>query len=348
VLAALPAVLNTLPVTQSSIAATDLLGRILHSRANAYSGYAESTGGLSLPVTSQFGDVADLFGDTTQLRVWWRGATDWRVDTIDPAGESDVHTSPRGTWTWDYEANRATWTGGSTSAPVRLPTAADMLPTTLAQRLLSQADPSEVSRLPAKRVAGRSVPGLRLTPDAPASTITHVDVWADPGTGLALRVDVAGDGASGPVVSSRFLDFSTRTPPAADTAFVPPRSAQQQTLDEPDMAAEIDQFGDITPPRTLAGLHRNAALPAFGSIGVYGIGVTELAAVPLPARLWFSLTRELADTATKTPSGLAMTIGPLSLLLANPDLLGDAWLLTGTVTAKTLSSAATQLRGSGR
>src|SRR6266536_1018980 len=139
VLVALPAAIAALPVRQSKITATDLLVRIRHSSTTPYSGYAESFGGLSLPVTRQFTPVADLFGQTTQLRVWYRGRTDWRVDTITLAGESDVRAGPTGTWTWDYEDNTATWTGGAVDPDVRLPASGDLVPTNLARRLLSEA-----------------------------------------------------------------------------------------------------------------------------------------------------------------------------------------------------------------
>ena len=186
-LVVLPTVIGAIPAGKSDIAAGELLSRITHPHAAGYSGYAESSGGLALPVTRQFSSVTDLLGGTTQMRVWWRGQEDWRVDTIDLSGESDTQVGPSGTWTWDYESNHATWTEQNTSVDVRLPAAGDLLPTNLARRLLSQASPDEVSRLPSKRIAGRSAPGLRLRPGAPQSTIDRVDVWADRATGL-LRV----------------------------------------------------------------------------------------------------------------------------------------------------------------
>jgi hypothetical protein len=341
-LIALPAAISAIPAHQSGIAAEDLLSRITHPRAVGYSGYAESSGGLALPVTRQFSSIGDLFGGNTQMRVWWRGTRDWRVDTIGFAGESDVHVRPRGTWTWDYESNHATWTERSAPAEVRLPAAGDLLPTQLARRLLSEASADEVSRLPSKRIAGRSAPGLRLRPTAAESTIDHVDVWADLASGLAMRVDIHGKG-SGNVLTSRFLDFSTHLPPARDTAFSPPSRARIHILTDPDLISAIDRFGLGAPPAQLGGLSRNAALPSLGSIGVYGIGVTEFAAVPLPDQIAYSLKQELTGVANTTQDGLSTAVGPLSLLLTNPDPNDTTWLLTGTVTLRTLSVAAGQL-----
>ena len=343
VLVALPVAIAAWPVSQSKISAADLLARIRGSANAPYSGYAESFGGLSLPVTRQFSTVTDLFGQTTQMRAWYRGSKDWRVDTVTVAGETDVHAGPTGTWSWSFEDNRATWTAGAVDPAVRLPTAADLLPTNLARRLLSEATPGQVHRLGNRRIAGRSAPGLELVPNVVGSTIERVDVWADQRTGLPLRVDVYGDGTN--VMSSRFLDFSTGRPSAHDTAFSPPPTARVEMLGEPDIAAEIDQFGDATAPVVLAGVPRNPQLPAFGAIGVYGSGVTEFAAAPLPGRTAFSLQRQLNGTAVKTKYGQLVAIGPLSLLLTDPDRPGRTWLLTGTVTPDLLNAAAAQLVG---
>lgn len=331
-------------MAQSSIPATVLLGRIQHSGTVAYSGYAESAGSLALPVTQQFRNVADLLGGTTQLRVWYRDALHWRVDAINPTGETDMHRIAGGSWTWDYESNRATWTRQvGASASVRLPAAADMVPADLARRLLSEARPGEVSRLPAKRVAGRDAPGLRLAPHDAASTISHVDVWADAATGLPLRLDVHGKGVSGSVVTTKFLDVSLHVPAQSVLTFSPPAGARVRLQNEPDIAAAIDQFGNTTPPEQLAGLHLNGDLPAFGAVGVYGSGVTELAAVPLPDDVAVALGEQIAGTAVTAPAGEEVGIGPLNLLLTPPDVVGTSWLLTGTVTLDTLAAASAEL-----
>src|SRR4051794_39290121 len=98
-LAALPALVAAVPARTSDLSAAELLRRINASAARPYSGYAEATGGLALPVTSRFTSVADLFGDRTRLRAWYRNSNDWRVDVIGFAGESDVHHDESGDWT---------------------------------------------------------------------------------------------------------------------------------------------------------------------------------------------------------------------------------------------------------
>ena len=345
VLVALPSVVAALPARSGDISAAELLRRIMSSAGRPYSGYAESTGGLALPVTNRFGSVADLFGGRTQLRVWYRSEVNWRIDAISFAGETDLHHDESGDWTWNYESNTVDRTGSPVAPQVRLPSTTDLVPPELGRRLLSQAQPGEATRIASARVAGRSVPGLRITPDQAVSSISRVDVWADPGTGLPLRVEVRGKQSDAAAITTSFLDFSPAPPPEAVTAFIPPADSRLSDRASRDLVTAIDQLGAVLPPDRLAGLDRNRQLPTLGSVGVYGRGVTELVAVPLPGRLAHSLGRELADATGADPDEprLSLTVGPLNLMLSLPTQPDAAWLLVGTVTADTLAAAAAQL-----
>ena len=345
VLVALPSLIAALPARTSDISAAELLRRITASAGRPYSGYAESTGGLALPVTSRFGSIADLFGGRTQLRAWYRSRSDWRVDAISFAGEASIHHDASGDWSWNYESSTVDRTGSPVPPQVRLPTAADLLPPELGRRLLSQAQPSEATRIGSARVAGRSAPGVRITPDQAISSIASVDVWADPDTGLPLRVEVRGKQSGVPAMASSFLDFSPTEPPAAVTAFIPPPTARLSDRASRDLVTAIDQLAAVAPPDRLAGLERNRQLPNLGSVGVYGRGVTELVAVPLPGGVAYSLTRELAEATGADPDEprLSLSIGPLNLMLSSPARPDSAWLLVGAVTAETLATAAGEL-----
>lgn len=349
VLVSLPSAVAALPTARSELSAAQLLDRIQGSGRVGYQGYAESSGGLALPVTSQFASLGDLFGGQSQLRVWWRSATDWRVDSIGLAGETDVHTDELGFWSWNYESNTATFTQQPTRPDIRLPTDADLLPPQLAGRLLSQAGAAEASRLPSTRVAGISAAGLRIRPADPISSVDRVDVWADPATGLALRVQVYGKQSASPALASGFLDVRIGEPAASSTAFTVPIGANLHSTTSPDLATAIDQLGGAAPPGELAGIARNALLPQLGSVGVYGRGVTEFVVVPLPRRVAFSLRRQLApatgaaDGSSSNPAELVLSAGPLNLLLTSFDDPAGPWLLLGTVTAQTLAKAGGQL-----
>src|SRR6478735_6156663 len=152
ILAALPWAVSKLPAASTGATAPDLLGRVQRSSSVSYSGYAESVGSVALPATDQFNAITNLLGARTQMRVWWLSSAEWRVDTVSLTGETDLHHSGGQTWTWNYEANRATLDETSYPENVRLPRSDDLLPSNLARRLLSQATPEEVQRLPSARV----------------------------------------------------------------------------------------------------------------------------------------------------------------------------------------------------
>lgn len=342
VLAALPSLAGRLPTRGTDLPAAQLLARITGSAQVSYSGYAEAVGGLRLPLTDEFTGLVDLFGDRTRLRVWWRGAADWRVDTVDATGETDRHQDATGVWTWDYESGRVVRSG---QAPVRLPVGADLEPAQLARRLLSEAAPTEVERLPAARVAGRSAPGLRLRPTDPHTTITHVDVWADATTGVPLRVAVYGAGADRPVLDTAYLDFSLRRPDAETTAFTPPPGDRVSIERSDDLATQIDRFAPYQPLDRLAGYPLRQRVDGLGGIGTYGTGVTALVALPVPGQVSRPLEQQLDKTPglQKVSNGRLLTVGPLSLLLVEGSNGRPHWLFTGTVTAATLQQAAAEL-----
>jgi hypothetical protein len=351
VLIALPPIVAALPARESGVAADALLRQIQASGRAGYSGYAEAVGGMRLPLTEEFSSLADLFGDRTRLRVWWRGERDWRVDAIEPTGETGLHRDAVGAWTWDYEANQVSRID---EPSLRLPRPADLDPAQLGRRLLAEATAREVSRLPARRVAGQHAPGLRLRPNDPRTTIASVDVWADPGTGVPIRVDVNGRGASGasgasggnrPVVAASYLEFDPRPPSAAVTRFAPPARAEVTYGQLSDLATSADLLASLAPPEELAGYRLRRRAEGLGGIGTYGRGVTLLAAAPLPGRLSWPLRDQLrtARGVRAGPAGLQLSVGPLSLLLTDDAPGGRHWLLTGTVTAETLQRAAAEI-----
>ncbi|MBY4130725.1 transcriptional regulator [Rhodococcus fascians] len=345
VLVATPSVIERLPVDASDIGAAELLSRVQSSTETPYSGYAQAVGGVTLPVTEGLGGLPDLLGDTTTLRAWYRAPDSWRVDTVRLAGERGLYRSPSRLWSWDYEQNTAVVTP-IPEPSLRLPREADLLPPELGQRLLSEATADEVTRLPDRRIAGRDAPGLRLIPAEPQSTVTEVDVWSDPDSGLPLRVDVLGGGASRPIVSTAFLDFSSQMPDTETVRFVPPPGTDVQQQDGLDIASFADGIDSAGLPSTLSGLELRDR-DRSGAVGIYGRGVTELIAAPLPRRAARGLVDQLRDApgAVVTDSSVALSIGPLNVLITEPTGDRRRYLLSGTVTAETLATAAQQLEG---
>ncbi|SDF54856.1 sigma E regulatory protein, MucB/RseB [Blastococcus aurantiacus] len=342
VLVSLPAVVGALPVEDADVFAPDLRAAVLASDSVGYSGYAESAGGLALPVTDQLTSVADLFSDRTTMRVWWRGPADHRVDVVTTAGETGVHRDAGGSWTWEYERATATRTE---AAPLELPAAPDLLPPSLGRRLLSEAADAELTRIGARRVAGRDALGLRLEPAAPAASVRRVDVWVDGDSGLPVQVEVVAKGSDRPALDTRFLDLELAVPPAEVTAFRPPPGATARNGRQAEVLREAgDRVRPVALPPELAGLPRRVLDGAPRGIGLYGSGVTLLAVAPVPE----GLARALDDTLAQSPdavvddAGARIAAGPVGLMLVEPPGRGP-YVLTGTVTLDALVTAAGQL-----
>ena len=331
------------PVDDPDLSATELLALVEQGRDAPYSGYAETLGTLQLPAADRFSDVGALFGERTRLRVWWQDDEHWRVDRLGTAGETDLVHTGRFTTEYDYEDARAT-TGADPD--IRLPRTADLLPRALVDRLLADVDDQDVSRVAARRVAGRTAPGLRLRPGSAQSSIDHVDLWADAGTGLALRVDVYAVGSTEPDLTSELLEVDTGPPDPSALAFVPSETTEQRFEDVLDIADAANQYAPLRPPTEVAGLPMSPS--ARGAVGVYGAGLTQLIAIPLRSREADPLREQVRGTAEETAvgtgslTGSAVTVGPLGVLVTGED--GDgAWLVAGTVTRATLEQAALDL-----
>jgi outer membrane lipoprotein-sorting protein len=341
-LVALPPLIGALPASDADVTAADLRSAVLASDAVGYSGYAVSAGGLSLPVTDQLTSVADLFSDRTTMRVWWRGPADNRVDVVTAAGETGTHRDPAGTWTWDYETATAT---RSALSPLGLPAPPDLLPSALGRRLLSETADDELSRIGARRVAGREGLGLRLTPADAASSVSRVDVWVDGDSGLPLQVEVYGKGTRLPALDTRFLDLDLAVPAADVTRFRPPPAAAVRQGQDATVVLEAGRrIRPVALPPELAGLTRRQLAGVPAGIGLYGRGVTLLAVAPVPPRLANGLRQALDSSpgAVVDSLGTRVSAGPVALMLVQPPGQGP-YLLTGTVTLDALAAAAAQL-----
>lgn len=338
VLIATPHAPSWLPTDDPDTNAATLLALAQTSSDVGFSGYVESQGDLDLPVTDSFSELADLLVDRTRMRVWWTSPTQWRVDTLQATGESDMVHTAGGILVWDYERNEVRM---SSEPRVRLPRASDLLPNELGRHLLTGATPAEVTRLPAERVAGLDAPGLRLQPAAKQSSIDHADVWVDPVGGLPVRVAVYGDGdGDDPSLSTQFLDLDLTPPPPQRSTFSMPPGAQRSYEDAVDVADGADRYAPTRTPARLAGLARR---PGSGrAVGTYGTGATVLFALPLQEQVATPLREQLAVNArTRTgPAGSALGVGPLNVLLTPAHIDRPSWLLAGTVDPRSLRRAA--------
>ncbi len=337
-LVSLPTLAGALPAGPSDLTADALLQRIRDSDRVAWSGYGESRGSLVLPGVDELGELPSLVGDTTRARAWWRAPDDWRVDEQRLAGERDTTRDGGGGWTWDSAGRQAVRVDGELA--LRLPRAVDLLAPTLGHRLAGTAQMT-ASRLPARRVAGRSAAGVQLVPERPAATTVQAfRLWADPQNGLPLRVEVQAAGR--PVLVSLLLDLNVSVPPPERTRFRPPPDASVSADRAPDLAAAIDRFAPFALPDELIGLPRRSrgVVGTGGGAATYGDGPAAVAVLPLPRELAGRIVRRIEPG---DDDRMAAVSTPLVNAVVTVDRRRRGYLVVGTVPPATLERALVEL-----
>lgn len=341
VLCSLPVLAGLRPVRAAEVDAATLRERIAASGRQAHEGYALSSGLLPLPALPDLEQVTSLVSSTTELRTWYAAPDRWRVDVIDEAAERDLYQTPDGQYAWDYGQNQLTRIVGD--QPVRLPRGADVTPPALGARLLGLATGDRFTTLAGRRVAGINAAGLRIVPATADTTVAHVDLWADPGSGLPLQVEITARGGARPVFVTRFLEVRLRAPDAAVlTPPAPTGSMGFTETDTSDILGAIDRFGAGGLPERLAGSARRATPVA--SAGAYGTGLAQFVVVALPGRLGYRSFGRLSafGQAVTVPSGEAtvLSTGLLTVLAVRAD---RTYLVAGLVQPALLRRVATEL-----
>jgi hypothetical protein len=345
-LCGLPTIVAAWPVPSSALPAAALRARILASANVPYQGYVESSVDLDLPSLPDLGDVSSLLDGVTDQYAWYRSPGQWRADVLTQTGEDDTYQSSQGTYQFSYAQNLLTLITGT--QPVRLPRAADLLPPALALRLLSFASSAaHISRLSSERVAGVDAAGLQLVPDDPDTTIGAVDIWADPGSGLPLQVEVITRGETQPILVARFLDLSESRPSLADVTPDPAPGVGMTTTALPDVSGIVNRFGPPLPAQ-IAGLNQVPVPGGLADVAAYGSGFSRFAVLPLPNRVGQSALNA-ADAAGAGGINLSGGTGALietpllTVLLAQSSFGGPVYLLTGAVTPALLVRAGSDL-----
>jgi hypothetical protein len=250
-------------------------------------------------------------------------------------------------------------------SPARLPRGADLMPPELARRLLTLGNGERVETIAGKRVAGISAPGLRLSSVDPHTTLGHIDIWADPRTGLPLEVAVTAKNAERPILVTRFLDVEFTAPPAASLVPPEPREGMSFTHVGPEDQASI--FGDsLIRPDQLAGLTRRGDGPPglarppepgevrqfvirFRTGEVYGTGLTQILVVVLDrgvARDALRIAGSWGSRQQVAGGELALIAAPLlSVLVVRSAVSRTTFLVAGLVDAEIMQRVGTELAG---
>lgn len=345
VLASIPSIVASLPVSAADPGANVLRQRIVDSANQPYTGYARSQSELGLPSLPDLSDVTSLLSGLTDMRVWYRSPSENRVDVLSTIGERDVYQTPAGLYTWDYAANLLTEVVGD--EPLRLPRAGDLLPPELARRILSMDTVDPVVSIPGQKVAGIAAAGIRLRPAA-TTTVGQVDIWADPASGIPLRVEVTARGAAKPIIISQFFDFS-RSNPSDDTLSPPVEAAGGVSVaPAPDILRALNQVPNFfTLPPVLNGYVRHAQLPGLPSVGRYGVGLASFVVLPLPRNIGLSAIDTMTKaggTSVPVTRGRAVLIQiPLLTVMVEQVGYRRMYLVAGFVDHTVLAQAATDL-----
>jgi len=345
VLCCLPVLASALPVSVPRLTARQLEDRILGSQRLSFSGYAESNATFGLPPLPAFASVTPLLDGVTRMRVWQASPDRWRVDTLSDAGENDTYVDGDNTFVWD--SGEQLLTGVYGAEVIRLPRAADLVPSALAVRLISWAGPTaKLSLLPPQRVAGQSAAGLSISPADPRSTIARADIWAAPGTGLPLLVEVFGRGSPQPALETQFLEAGPWTP---DNDVLTPQLGPGTgftTTTPSDFAGVLKNLAVAVLPPTLAGFSRvSSPLP---QIKIYGSGLTSFAVLAFTPSTGGQL---LSDALNAGAQQLSLSYGTaavasaplINLVLVQPYGWPDTFLMVGLVGKSTLEQAAAEL-----
>jgi hypothetical protein len=345
VLAAIPVTIAVWPVRAAGVELATLRARIAASGAQAYQGYAQTTGLLGLPPLPNLTQVTALASGTTEMRTWYASPDRWRVDVLGEGTERDLYQTPQAQFSWDFGDNQLTRIDGR--QPVRLPRAADLTPPDLVRRVLGAAAADRVERLAAKRVAGIAAAGLRLIPASPDTTVAHVDIWADPARGLPLQAEITAKGGVRPVFVTRFLEIHFSTPDAEVlTPPAPRRGIGYAVTEAPDVLSFLNRRRPVPLPPELAGLPRRDAVAGLTAAGVYGTGLSALVVVALPGRFGaaaFEQIRTYGQQVSLPGTGEAALIatGLLSVLVVHAG--NRTFLVSGLVGAPLMQRVAAAL-----
>jgi hypothetical protein len=345
VLCAMPVIASALPASVPALTAGQLRARILASAGESYAGYAESNATFGLPALPGLNGVASLLDGVTRMRVWVASPDRWRVDALSDAGERDTYQLGTVSYIWDSGQELLTEVGGQPS--LRLPRPADLVPPALAVRLLQEAGAqARFSLIPPLRVAGQSVAGLRVTPADAASTVGHVDIWAEPGSGLPLMVEIFGRGSASPALESQFFQVSPGRPdPGVLTPQRGPGTGFTMTS-AGSLAGALSHLALEALPAELGGRDELPAPPGFGPVSIYGGGLATFVVVGV--RTFHDLvgdTLSAGGTVLRMPGARGALIGaPLvNAVLVQPSGFALTFLIVGTVSPAVLEQAAATL-----
>jgi hypothetical protein len=279
-LVSIPVVSARWPVDEPDITAAELQQRVLSSASEDFSGLFESRGGLRIPDLGRFEEEVLPFKSTSRVRVWYAAPDRWRADELLIGAERGTYREPDVLWLWDSGTRRIIRSPRGETEPLRIPRLMDLSPPELGRRLLASAGGETITSRPGKRVAGQVAAGLRIAPVSPTATIDHVDLWADPETGVVLRVEIH-TGEQAATFESSFVEVSFATPDPEVVQFDPDEAdAPVRESLTADVIEALGQVPFLPLPDQLAGLPRRG--DDTGALATYGTGLSAVTLAVAP------------------------------------------------------------------
>ncbi|MFC9969968.1 hypothetical protein ACFVH6_03585 [Spirillospora sp. NPDC127200] len=348
-LCAVPVAIAAYPASAPGPDPQALRRLVLASADEPHEGLVETRGSLGLPALPGLDEATALLSGTSRLRVWYDGPQRWRVAQLLAAGERGFQQSAEALTVWDYEREVLTRVRGRPA--VRLPNASDLAPPALARRLLGMAASADrVSALPARRAAGRTAVGLRVTPAGGTTTVGALEVWADPESGLPVEVRVTPRGGARPALTSRFLDLRLARPAASAVAPRPAPGLRTTTVSAPDLLSRLASGTQERLPDTLAGRRALPGTPSISSVRGYRDGLATFLVAPLPGRYGHRVHRAAADAGAPTvempgegTEAVLLRTSLLTAIVVEDDANDRVFLLVGAVRPDPLTEVAREL-----
>jgi hypothetical protein len=343
-LAAVPVVAANWPVPVVVADVDELTVAVLESDLEPYVGLVDSLGGLRLPDLGRYDDEVAPFASQTRSRIWYDGPTLWRASELLIGGERGTYREPDLLWTWDSGDRDVEQSPRQGDEPLRLPRVMDLAPPELGRRLLAEASRSglQIDSIAPRRIAGHIGAGLRFEPptDSP-TTIEAVELWAQPTTGLVLRVDIY-TSAGPPIFETAFVDLDN-VAPAADAVRFPADDIDPGRIDRTpsDPIEVLSGVPFARLPDRLGGLARRN--PSDQGVATYGSALEQVTVVAAPSG---SLGRRIArlPRSTRPWGGEAVLVGT-SLVNAQLVTVGGLDIIVaGTVTVAELDRLVGALR----
>lgn len=341
------------------------------SAGTSFSGTVSETANLGLPDISSSAlgggeSGSDASSALSQLtgthtaKVYVKGTSAARVQTLDDLQERDVIRNGQAVWTYDSKSNTATHvtlpsklprhaspqtSTGQTSTGQAMPTPGDVA----AQVLTDVKKYTTVTTSDNVKVAGRTAYGITLTPKDSATLVDHVTLDVDSATGVPLRATITAKGQKAAAFSVGFTKISFSTPAASTFQFTPPKGAtvKNVTAPTPGSSSRSVHPGALTQDGAAAGAQSKAAreakakaLEAKYEPTVIGSGWSTIVGATLPNGTGATTgdgggsSQLLDQVLTPVAGGRILQTSLVSIYLTD-----SGRVYVGAVSAKTLEAA---------